>query len=336
MPGNSNLHMSRSNKTDEFYTQLSTIEDELRFYRKYFKDKVVFCNADDPAFSDNNDGDHFGDGQGGYTSNFFRYFKLNFKKLGLKKLIATHFDPNKPTYKLELTGDINEDGEINDLDIVKTPLEGNGDFRSPECVELLNEADIVVTNPPFSLMREYVPLMMEHNKKFIVLGNTNHVTFKELFIYFKEEKLWLGNTSGHFWFRVPNYYPEKKTDFKIDETGQKWRRMGNSCWFTNLEIAKRHEPLDLVQEYSPKKYPKYDTYDAINVNATKDIPKDYYGIIGVPISFMTKHCHEQFRIIGEFRHGCDSEFDLAVPIVNGKSKYTRIAIQRIVGDRHED
>lgn len=331
MAGNSNLHDSRSNRTDEFYTQLSTIEDELRFYREYFKDKVVFCNADDPAFSDNNDGDHFGDGMGGYTSNFFRYFKLNFKQLGLKKLIATHFDPNKPTYKLELTGDINNDGEIDDLDVKKTPLEGNGDFRSPECVELLDEADIVVTNPPFSLMKEYIPLMFKHNKQFLVLANFNHVTFNEIFPYFMEGKMWCGQHSGHFWFRVPDYYENKKTDFKIDDDGQKWRRLGNICWFTNMDIDARHAPLDLVQTYNPQQFPTYDNIDAIEVSPYRNIPKDYYGAIGVPVSYLGAFCKEQFKILGKFDSGSSNNiYDLGKPTLNGRPGYKRIAIQRIM------
>lgn len=148
---------------------------------------------------------------------------------------------------------------------MKTPLEGDGDFRSPECLELLKACDIVVTNPPFSLMKEYLPLLINSGKQFIVLGNTNYATFKEIFTYFKENKAWLGHNSGHFWFRVPDYYEEKSTDFKIDQQGSKWRRMGNICWFTNMDIEKRHEPLELYKKYNPKEYPRYDGYDIINV-----------------------------------------------------------------------
>jgi hypothetical protein len=335
MAGNSNLHMSRAGKTDEFYTQLSTIEDELRHYRKYFKDKIVFCNADDPAFSDDGQ-DHFGDGLGGYTSNFFRYFQLNFEQLGIKKLIATHYDPNKPTYKLELTGDRDNNGKIDQLDVVKTPLKQNGDFRSPECMELLLECDIVVTNPPFSLMKEYLPLMVSSGKQFLILGNMNHAMFSENFVYFKENKVWLGYNSGHFWFKVPDYYEVKQTDFKIDETGQKWRRMGNICWFTNMDIDKRHQPLDLYMRYTPERYPIYDTYDAIECARYNEIPMDTDKIIGVPISYLAYHCNEQFEIIGELKHGCDSEFDLAVPVVDGKAKYTRIAIRNRVPQKAGD
>lgn len=301
----------------------------MRHYRKYFRGKIVFCNADDPAFSDNNDGDHYGDGCGGYTSNFWRYFQLNFEQLGIKKLIATHFDPHKPTYKLELSGDRGKDGKITNLNVVKTPLKQNGDFRSPECVELLKECDVVVTNPPFSLMALYIPMMMQSGKKFIVLANMNHITFKEIFHYFKNNQIWLGYNSGHFWFKVPDYYPEKPTDYKVDKTGQKLRRMGNCCWFTNIDIDIRHQPVDLFRHYSPEKYPTYDTYDAIECGKYSEIPDDTDKIIGVPVSYLPYHCNEQFEIIGKLDGGtAGNVLDLAKPIINGKSKYKRIAIRR--------
>jgi hypothetical protein len=328
MAGNQNLHASRSARADEFYTQLSTVEDECQHYRQYFKDKVIFCNADDPALGDDGT-DHFGDGQGGYTSNFFRYFMLNFERLGIKKLIATHFDPNKPTYKLELVGDKTGDGQITDLDVLKTPLEGNGDFRSPECLELLSECDIVVTNPPFSLMKEYLPTLMNSGKRFIVMGNMNHVQYKELFPYFMNGKCWLGYNAGHFWFRVPDNHEPKATDYRQDADGQKWRRMGNICWFTNIDIEKRHQPLDLFKRYTSEEYPTYDTYDAIDCGRTNEIPMDYAGTIGVPTSYMAYHCPEQFEIVGEFNHGIDGDFDLAEPIIDGKKRYKRIAIRRV-------
>ena len=331
MAGNRNLHMSRAGKTDEFYTQLSTIEDELRHYRKYFRGKVIFCNADDPAIGEDGQ-DHFGDGLGGYTSNFFRYFQLNFQQLGIKKLITTHYEADKPSYKFEIVSNDNAE-QIGLPDYVKTPLEGDGDFRSSECLALLEECDIVVTNPPFSLMKEYIPLVMESGKQFLVLGNMNHVTIKEIFHYFKDNKMWLGYNSGHFWFRVPDYYEEKQTDFKIDELGQKWRRMGNICWFTNMDIPKRHEPLDLYKKYSPDEFLKFDEFDGINVNKTTDIPYDYSGIIGVPISYMGYHCREQFKIIGLddpenwLGHG---------PLLNGKAKYRRLLIQKVVQEMKEN
>lgn len=326
MATNSNLHMSRAGRTDEFYTQLSTIEDELWHYRKYFEGKTVFCNADDPAVGENGF-DCLGDDNGGYTSNFFRYFQLNFHRLGLKKLITTHYVSEGQSYKFEIISH-DKGVQMGLPDYIKTPLEGNGDFRSDECIALLKESDIVVTNPPFSLMKEFLPLLINSGKQFLVLGNMNHATFNETFPYFKEEKVWLGYNSGHFWFMVPEYYEAKNTDYKQDERGQKWRRMGNICWFTNIDIEKRHQPLDLYKHYDPAEYPKYDTYDAIDCVAYKEIPDDYFGIIGVPITYLAYHCNDQFEIIGEFRHGCDNKFDLAVPIVQGKARYTRIAIRR--------
>lgn len=326
MAGNSNLHMSRAGKTDEFYTQLSTIEDELRHYRAYFRDKIIFCNADDPAIGEDGQ-DHFGDGLGGYTSNFFRYFQLNFQQLGIKKLITTHYVADGPSYKFEIVS--NDNGEqVGIPDYVKTPLEGNGDFRSPECLELLRECDIVVTNPPFSLMKEYLPLMVNSGKQFLILGNMNHAIISEIFRYFMADKVWLGYNSGHFWFRVPDYYQEKQTDFKMDEQGQKWRRMGNICWFTNMDIDKRHQPLDLFRVYTAKDYPKYDQYNAINVNRTTDIPEDYYDIIGVPITFLDKHSPEQFELLGVDRYVADNPRYGHRFTVDGKETYARILIRR--------
>ncbi|TQR40182.1 modification methylase [Paenibacillus popilliae] len=318
--------MSKVGKTDEFYTQLSTIEDELRHYRKYFKDKVVFCNADDPALGENEE-DNFGDGLGGYTSNFFRYFQLNFHQLGIKKLITTHYEADKPSYKFEIVS-TDENDQIGIPEYVKTPLQGNGDFRSPECLELLEECDIVVTNPPFSLMKEYLPLIINSGKQFLTLGNMNHAIIREIFGYFKENRVWLGYKSGHFWFRVPDYYEEKPTDFKIDETGQKWRRMGNICWFTNMDIDKRHQPLDLFMRYTQEKYPKYDQYDAINVNKTTDIPEDYDGIMGVPITFLDKYSPDQFEMIGVDRYVEDNPHYGRRFTINGKETYARILIRR--------
>ncbi len=309
-PGNGNLHMSRSGKTDEFYTQISLIEKELRYYKDFFKGKTVFCNCDDPV-----------------ESNFWKYFELNFEQLGLKKLIATHYETEKPSYKLELMKDENEDGKVkNALDIVRTPLRQNGDFRSPECVEIMQSADVIVTNPPFSLFREYIAQLMSYGKQFLIIGNQNAVTYREILPLLMDNKVWLGYNSGHFWFRVPDDYEEKKTDFKIDENGVKWRRMGNICWFTNIDIEKRHENMTLFRNYTPEKYPKYDGYDAIEVSKTADIPCDYYGIMGVPITFMDKYNPAQFEILGldDHRipwlgHG---------PSLNGKTLYRRLIIRR--------
>ena len=332
MAGNSNLHDSARNKQDEFYTQLSLIEKELKHYRSFFAGKTVLCNCDDP-----------------YESNFFKYFAMNFNTLGLKKLVTTcyatspvvgdefeyyvdnagqlAFVPDTDTtplvcstrrpYRVEITEvtDENNDGRADLADVeylmrnrknTMTLLNGDGDFRSPECVELLREAAVVVTNPPFSLFREYIALLEEYRKYFIIIGNMNAVTYKEIFPMIAENRLWLGYNSGHFWFKVPDSYEIKKTDFKIDEHGQKWRRMGNICWFTNVDIEKRHENMPLFRNYSPKLYPKYDNYDAINVDRTVDIPCDYYGVMGVPITFLSQYNPDQFEIVA-FRKGTDGK-----------------------------
>lgn len=333
MAGNSNLHMSRTGKTDEFYTQLSTIEDELRHYRHYFRDKIIFCNADDPAVGEDGQ-DHFGDGQGGYTSNFFRYFQLNFYQLGIKKLITTHYVAKGASYKFEIirTGDGNQIGLP---DYVNTPLKGNGDFRSPECLALLDECDIVVTNPPFSLMAEFVHILTNHNKLFLILGNLNHASYKEMFQLLRSNKVWTGYNSGHFWFRVPNYYEEKATDFKIDDMGQKWRRMGNICWFTNLDIEKRHEPLNLYRYFKREDYPEFDYYNAYFVKNVSEIPCDTENPLAVPITFLSSYSPEQFEILDANLY---RKFD-AVPVkphglikdkeaaVNGKAKYARLLVK---------
>lgn len=352
--GNKNLHVSRAGKTDEFYTQKDTVEAELGNYWQHFAGKVILCNCDDP-----------------YESEFFKYFARSFNELKLKKLIATcyvdspivqtelnfegtlnenpAFDKKRNAIRFDVTEvpDLNGDGAI-DLDDVKlllennrnvvTYLNGDGDFRSPECLAALDEADIVVTNPPFSLMKEYLPRLVNSGKKFLILGNMNHVTFKEIFPYFIDNKIWLGCNSGHFWFKVPDYYAAKATDFKIDETGQKWRRMGNICWFTNLDFQKRHEPLQLFRRYSSEEYPRYDNYDAIEVSRTVDIPKDYWGVMGVPITYLASHCPEQFEILGTTRYHDGQDFSDDINYINGKQTYTRILIRKIsdIGDLKDE
>lgn len=342
--GNSNLNNSARNKQDEFYTQLSLIESELRYYKGCFKDKVVFCNCDDP-----------------YESNFFKYFAMNFNSLGLRKLIATCYatspivytqlnifneqlsislegDSKKP-YKIEIeeVTDENGDGRVDLFDVeyllknrknALTLLQGDGDFRSHECIELLKQADMVVTNPPFSLFRDYIAQLIEFEKEFLIIGNLNAVKYKEILPLFMKDKIWIGNNSGHYWFKVPDSYEEKATDFKIDEEGQKWRRMGNICWFTNIDIEKRHEDMTLFRTYSSSEYPKYDNYDAIEVGMTADIPFDYYGVMGVPITFMTRHNPDQFEIIGVLNSGSGNEYDYAKAILHGKQLYARILIRR--------
>ena len=312
---NNNKALSAANKAkkDEFYTQLSDIENELRHYKNHFKDKVVLCNCDDP-----------------YESNFFKYFAMNFNHLGLKKLICTCYAgspivytqlslfgeekvvgkvTDRKPYKIEITEvkDLNGDGafDLQDVELLLKSeegkpklLKGNGDFRSEECIKLLKKADIVVTNPPFSLFREYVAQLIQYDKKFIIIGNQNAITYKEIFPLLKENKMWIGYKSGDMAFTVPQSYEARETRFWIDKTGQKWRSMGNICWFTNLDIQKRHENLILYKSYNPEEYPTYDNYNAIEVSKTAEIPFDYDGVMGVPITFMDKYNPEQFEIVG--------------------------------------
>jgi len=261
---NNNLKKAKSLKKDEFYTQISDIEKELGHYKEHFKGKVVFLNCDDPL-----------------ESNFYFYFSQNFEFLGLKKLISTHFETEKPSYKLEIIADLNEDGKINKLDTVKTQLKQNGDFRSTECIELLKVADIVVTNPPFSLFREYISQLIKYDKKFLILGNINTISYKESFELLKENKIWLGYNTVRF-FNTPNG--------DLFETAR-------TFWYTNLDIKKRHENLILYKTYKEVDYPKYENFNAINIDATKDIPMDYKGAMGVPITFMDKYNPDQFEII---------------------------------------
>lgn len=269
MVKNANLHKAKNAKNDEFYTQLTDVAKELMHYKKHFKDKIVFCNCDDPTWSA-----------------FWKYFHLNFAELGLKKLISTHYDREEATYKMEYTG-----GDDNDIEAgVKTPLEGNGDFRNQECLDLLDECDIVVTNPPFSLFREYVAVLMEHEKKFLIIGNKNAITYKEFFPLLKDDEVWIGCT---------NVKEFLQPDGSI-------KKFGNIGWFTNLDVAKRHEKLILWKHYTPEEYQTYDNYDAININKVSEIPCDYDGVMGVPITFMDKYNPEQFEIVA-FRKGDDGK-----------------------------
>lgn len=345
-------------KKDEFYTQLTDIEKEMRYYREYFKGKTVFCNCDDP-----------------YESNFFKYFAMNFNALGLKKLITTcyatspvtgkefqyfvdkggqlsfiPFESNIPVleenvrkpYKVEITEvtDENKDGRIDLADVeyllknkknFLTLLNGDGDFRSPECKELLQQADIVVTNPPFSLFRDYVAQLIECKKNFIIIGNQNSITYKEIFPLIRDGKMWYGasiHSHGRD-FRVPDDYPLKAYEFRTDENGNKYINVKGVRWFTNIDYKERHENLILYKQYTPEEYPKYDNYDAIEVSKTADIPCDYYGIMGVPISFMDKFSPEQFDIIGLDRYTVPKEFLVGGRVaINGKPKYARILIRR--------
>lgn len=314
MAGNKSLNAAAAAKQDEFYTQLSDIEKELRHYRKHFAGKTVLCNCDDP-----------------FESNFFKYFVLNFRRLKLKKLISTCYAGSpiiytqmnfvgdeeevveivreKKPYKVEVTQvyDTTDDGGVDMLDVAELfrmgknsleLLDGDGDFRSPECLELMDEADIVVTNPPFSLFRDYVALLMEHEKKFVIIGPQNAIHYKEIFPYIRDNEVWLGYNNGDMAFTVPEYYEPRATRFWVDEQGQKWRSMGNMCWFTNLDIKKRHEEMILAKRFKPENYPTYDNFDGIDVGSLVEIPCDFAGVMGVPDTFLYQYNPEQFQIIG--------------------------------------
>jgi len=353
---NQNIHRASRAKKDDFYTQLVDIEKELKHYKNQFRGKIVYCNCDDP-----------------YESNFFKYFASNFNALGLKKLITTSYSGSPvagqqlPLFKIEglkkikpkdaeahrieinEVPDFNKDGAIDLKDVeqllkhkanVCAPLKGNGDFRSKECIELLKQADIVCTNPPFSLFREYVTQLIEYNKKFLILGNKNAITYKEIFPLIRENKMWVGMTpmGRDLLFIVPNDYA--KDMLENGKPGSQYRIINGtlyarspSIWFTNLDIAKRHEVFTFYKKYTPEEYPKYDNYNAIEVSKTSDIPMDYDGIMGVPVSFLDKYNPDQFEIVGWSRHN-DQEMDggywkggKSDATINGKEVYRRILIR---------
>lgn len=365
MAKNTSLNEAGKAKKDEFYTQLTDIEKEMRHYHKHFQGKTVLCNCDDP-----------------FESNFFKYFALNFNHLGLKKLIATcyHSSPiagqqlrygfdaygqmtfsfsgndmensRKHAYKAVVTNvyDITGDGGVDMLDVAElfkagentlTELKGDGDFRSAECLALLDEADVVVTNPPFSLFREYVGVLIEHSKKFIIIGNQNAITYKEIFYLMMKNRLWLGSTTPKE-FIIPFDMEDRKNTYVRDD-GKIIAKFGNVCWFTNLDLKKRHEELILVKRYTPTEYPMYENYRAINIAKTADIPCDYEGYMGVPITFLAKYNPDQFEIImmanGNARTNTDESVLKMVEyvpnngdkgglgIIDGKREYARILVR---------
>ena len=311
------LQNAKKSKSDEFYTQLSDIESELQHYKSHFKDKVVYCNCDDPRIS-----------------NFFNYFASNFKELGLKKLIASCyreqvrdlFNPKEDEkgFYYEFTGSDGEKFIPTSTEIIH--FKGDGDFRGSESIELLKQSDIVVTNPPFSLFREHVTQLVKYDKKFLIIGNINAITYKEIFKLIKENKAWLGINLGRgiSGFIVPEHYELYGTEARIDSLGNRIVSPNNCLWLTNLDTSKRHEDIDLTKRYfgNEAEYPKYDNYDGINVNKTQDIPLDFEGFMGVPITFLHKLNPDQFEII-KFRKGND-EKDLSI---NGKCPYFRILIK---------
>lgn len=309
------LKKAKKSKSDEFYTQLSDIESELKNYKSHFKNKVVYCNCDDPL-----------------TSNFFKYFASNFRELGLKKLISACYREQKRNllnqeddekgFYFEYEGDENNKPSSDNI----VYFDGDGDFRSSESIELLKQSDIVVTNPPFSLFREYVSQLVKYNKKFLIIGNVNAITYKEIFKLIKDNNAWLGINLGRgiSGFIVPEHYELYGTEARIDSFGNRIVSPNNCLWLTNLDTFIRHKDINLIKKYfgNEDEYPKYDNYDGINVNKTKDIPSDYEGIMGVPITFLHKFNPEQFEII-KFRKGND-EKDLSI---NGKCPYFRILIR---------
>lgn len=317
MATNANLHKAKRIKNDEFYTQLTDINNELMYYEQHFKDKIVFCNCDDPT-----------------RSAFWKYFHLNFSALGLKKLISTHYDRTEPTYKMEYTG-----GDDNNIEAgIKTPLEGNGDFRNQECLDLLDESDIVVTNPPFSLFREYVACLMEYKKKFLIIGNMNALICSEIFPLIRDDKMWVGaNEKGgtrkgnSMYFAVPNDFAGKT----IDVDGVPMAQV-SAWWFTNLDFAKRLQKYIFWKNYTPEEYPKYDNYDAIDCGHSDRVPYDYDGIIGVPISFLNGFYNpDQFEIVGMSRHnkmdadgGYWHKGTYKDAMINGRIVYPRILIRK--------
>lgn len=360
MANNKDMLKAKENRADEFYTSMEDISAELKYYRKYFKDAVVLCNCDDP-----------------YESNFFKYFALNFNRLKLKKLIATcykgspviatqlswfpeleaskelNITANKKAYKIVVNEvpDINGDGAIDIADVewliqndknVLTELDDDGDFRSDECVDLMKEADIVCTNPPFSLFREYVALLVRLDKKFLVIGNLGATGYKEIFPLIRDNKVWLGPSihSGDREFRVPDDYPLYAAGCRQDENGTKYIRVKGVRWFTNLDHNKRHEEIDLYKKYNSEEYVSYDNFDAIDVNATSEIPRDYFGYMGVPLSFLDSYSPEQFEIIGigsgtmgasiGVKRNYRGRTDIAYTTPDGTHKcpYSRIIIKR--------
>ena len=305
---NTNLHSAKKAKNDEFYTQLSDIEKEMRHYKAFFKGKVVYCNCDDAR-----------------ESNFFKYFSMNFEHLGLKKLITTGFKESGKGVVLIYEGDKNGNRIVEDSEIEVRELTGNGDFRSEECIQYLKEADVVVTNPPFSLFREYVAQLMEYGKKFLIIGPQNAVTYKEIFPLLKDNKMWWG-TDCVRWFIVSE---KMNKTTKISYNGETIAEGDRSRWFTNIPHNSRNIELDLYKKYSADEYPKYDNYDAIEVSRTENIPMDYEGVMGVPITFLDKYCPTQFEILGIANNVRWIGDFPCLTIIKGQKVYNRILIKRL-------
>lgn len=335
---NTNLQRAKTCKNDEFYTRYEDIEKEVLHYKTHFENKTVLCNCDDP-----------------FESNFCKFFLKNFNVLKLKRLICTSFSSSKiistqlvlhdqnneklsnrngyvlDVYKFVEGNEIISDEFINKFlknsKCIKK-LSGNGDFQSDECIKYLQESDIVVTNPPFSLFREFVSTIIKYNKQFLIVGNQNALTYKEIFPLIKNDIVWTGYQFGEMKFKVPENSEPRSTRYWVDEFGQKWRSLGNAMWLTNIDNDRRHKEIELTKKYDMKEYPKYDNYEAINVRTINDIPYDFFGIMGVPITFINRYNSEQFEIVGEANHGSDNEYDLFKPMINGKEIFKRILIKR--------
>jgi hypothetical protein len=342
---NTNLKNAAKAKKDEFYTQLTDIEKECFRYKEYFKGKTIFCNCDDP-----------------YESNFFKYFALNFNFFGIKKLIATCYagspiankelslfddedEENKTTknpHKIEIVEipDMNQDGAVDLTDVQLllssdrnrlTRLKGDGDFRSQECIDILKQADVVITNPPFSLFREYVAQLMEHDKKFLIIGHQNAITYKGIFKFIRDNKLWIGyNNFDNSRFIMPDYYDITKSKYAYEESGVKYGRVSGLRWYTNLDVKKRHEEMILYKKYTPEEYPHYDNYDAIEVTKTIEIPSDWDGVMGVPVTFLDKYNPDQFEIVGSNRDVDQDPNGIygRGSLLNGKETFKRLFIKR--------
>ena len=313
---NANLSNAKRAKNDEFYTQLSDIENELKHYKNHFAGKVVYCNCDDAR-----------------ESNFFRFFQKKFNDYGLKKLITTSYNENGHGSVLVYEGDTNGNGKLDEHEVKVSELKGNGDFRSEECIELLKEADIVVTNPPFSLFREYIATLVQYDKKFLVIGNNNAITYKEIFPLIKENKLWLGFSDNKTMeFVMPDSY--EKYNY-IDKKGRKIGKVPAISWFTNLEHSKRNDEIILYKKYTSEEFPKYDNYDAIEVSRVCEIPKDYNGVMGVPITFLGKYNPSQFEIVGLTSSSKECTYGLLLSEnqstrakINSKYIYARLLIKK--------
>ena len=317
MAKNTNLTDAKKAKNDEFYTQIEDIEKELKHYKDFFKGKKVLCNCNDGKLN-------------GAWSAFAQYFSMNFEHLGLEKLTCVSYNENAHGVKYVYCGDKNGNHIADDTEWELSELKGHGDFSDEEGCQLMQECDVVVTNPPFSLFRDFVAQLMEYNKKFLIIGNMNAITYKEIFPLIKDNKLWVGASikSGDRKFYVPDNYPLNASGCGIDEKGKRFIRVKGVRWFTNIEDAKRNLSLDLYKKYNPKDYPKYDNYNAINVDKTSDIPMDYDGVMGVPISFLDKYCPTQFEIVGLDRYVEGNTMPNKRMHINGKEIYARILIRR--------